>query len=228
MPIIPSHRKKHIPMKKITAPFFAACIIVGVGCHWVGVRGNGHLKTDQRTISAFTTVDASGTFTIEWRNGPPALSITTDENLLPYIDNQVSGDTLHLHTRENIWPTHGIKVVISSPTRTGAKISGAVKLTANQLSGPRFALESTGASQVTLDGNIDELLAEMTGASELIASGLQTKTTEISTTGASDAEIAVNEILKVAITGAGKVSYSGNPKTIEKHITGAGSIRHKD
>ena len=215
-------------MKKITAVFFAACIIAGIGCHWVGVRGNGHLKTDQRTISAFATVDASGAFTIEWRNGAPALSITTDENLLPYIDNQVSGDTLHLHTRENTWPTHGIKVVISSPTRTGAKISGAVKLTANQISGPRFALESTGASEVELDGNIDELLADITGASELTASGLQTKTTEISTTGASDAEIVASETLKVAITGAGKVSYSGNPKTIEKHITGAGSIRRRD
>jgi hypothetical protein len=219
---------KHIPMKKITAVFFPACIIVVVGCHWVGVRGNGHLKTDQRTISTFATVDTSGAFTIEWRNGGPALSITTDENLLPYIDNQVSGETLHLHTRENIWPTHGIKVVISSPTRTGARISGAVKLTANQISGPRFALESTGASKVKLDGNIDELLADMTGASELTASGLQTKTTEISTTGAADADIAVSETLKVAITGAGKVSYSGNPKTIEKHITGAGSIRHRD
>ncbi|PYJ74111.1 MAG: hypothetical protein DME72_03950 [Verrucomicrobia bacterium] len=227
MPIIPSHRKKQTHMKKITAIFFAACII-GVGCHWVGVRGNGHLRTEQRTISAFATVDASGAFTIEWRNDAPALSITTDENLLPYIDNQVSGDTLHLYTRENIWPTHGIKVVISSPSRTGAKISGAVRLTANQLSGPRFAFESTGASRVTLDGNIDELLAEMTGASELTANDLQTKTTEISITGASDAEIVASETLKVAITGAGEVSYSGNPKTIEKHITGAGSIRHKD
>jgi hypothetical protein len=103
-----------------------------------------------------------------------------------------------------------------------------VKLTATQIAGPKFALESTGAAQVKLDGSIDELLADMTGASELNASGLQTKTTEISTTGAADAEIAVSETLKVAITGAGKVSYSGNPKTIEKHITGAGSIRHKE
>ena len=87
---------------------------------------------------------------------------------------------------------------------------------------------STGATQVTLDGSVDELLADMTGASELKASGLQTKTSEISTTGAGDAEIAVANTLKVAITGAGKVTYSGNPKTIEKHITGAGSIRHKD
>jgi hypothetical protein len=68
----------------------------------------------------------------------------------------------------------------------------------------------------------------MTGASELTASALQTKTTEISTTGAANAEVAVTETLKVAITGAGKVSYSGNPATIEKHISGAGSIRHKD
>ena len=215
-------------MKKITIVFLAACIALVAGCNWVGIRGNGHIKTDERTISAFANIDASGTFQIEWKSGAPTLSIKTDENLLPYIDNQISGETLHLRTHEQIWPTHGIKVVISSPTRTGAKISGAVKLTANQLSGPRFALESTGAAEVELDGNIDELLADMTGASELHAGGLQTKTTEISTTGAADAEIAVSETLKVAITGAGKVSYSGNPKTIEKHISGAGSIRHRD
>jgi Putative auto-transporter adhesin, head GIN domain len=215
-------------MKKVTIVFLAGCVVLAAGCRWVGIRGNGHIKTDQRTISSFANIDAGGAFQIEWKSGAPALSITTDENLLPYIDNQISGETLHLHTREQIWPTHGIKVVISTPTRTGARISGAVKLTANQLSDPRFALESTGAAEVTLEGNIDELLANMTGASELHAGGLQTKTTEISTTGAADAEIAVSETLKVAITGAGKVSYSGSPKTIEKHISGAGSIRHKD
>ena len=215
-------------MKKITIIFLAACVALVVGCHWVGVRGNGNIKTDQRTVSAFGNIDAGGAFMIEWQNGAPALSITTDENLLSYIDSDVSGDTLHLHTRDQIWPTHGIKVVISSPRRSGAKISGAVRLTATQLAGPEFAFQSTGASRVTLDGSVDELLADMTGASELKANGLQTKTAEISTTGAADAELAVSEILKVAITGAGKVSYSGNPKTVEKHITGAGSIRHKD
>ncbi|PYJ78039.1 MAG: hypothetical protein DME69_09360 [Verrucomicrobia bacterium] len=215
-------------MKKITLVFLAVCIVLVAGCRWVGIRGNGNIKTDERMISAFANIDASGAFTIEWQNGAPTLRITTDENLLPYIDNHISGDTLRLRTHEQIWPTHGIKVVIASPTRAGAKLSGAVKLIANQIAGPKFAVGSTGATQVTLDGSVDELLADMTGASELKASGLQTKTSEISTTGAGDAEIAVANTLKVAITGAGKVTYSGNPKTIEKHITGAGSIRHKD
>ena len=215
-------------MKKITIVSLAVCAALAAGCNWIGVRGNGRVRTDERTISAVANIDLRGAFEIQWQSGTPALRITTDENLLPYIHSDVSGDTLYLRTREQLRPTHGIRVVISSPTRTAATLSGAVKLTAKQLSGPRFALQSRGASQVFLDGNIDELLADMTGASELAAGALQTKTAEISTTGAGDADIAVAETLKVAITGAGKVKYSGNPGKIEKHITGAGSIRHKD
>ena len=215
-------------MKKILIVLLAGYVVLVVGCHLPGIRGNGQIKTQERPIAAFVNLDASGAFEIEWQNGPPAVRVTTDENLLPYIENNVSEDTLHLHTREHVWPTHGIKVVISSPTRAGGKIRGAVKLTVKQLSGPIFALESKGASEVSLDGNIDRLLADMTGASHLAADGLQAKTAEISTTGAGDAEVAVTDTLKVVITGAGKVTYSGNPPTIKKQITGAGSIRHKD
>jgi hypothetical protein len=214
-------------MRKITVALVATCLVLAAGCRWIRIRGNGNIKTDERTVSAFVNIDANGAFQIEWQNGPHSLRITTDENLLPFIDSHVSRDTLSLHTREEIWPTRGIRVVISSPTRTGARIRGAVKLAANQMAGPKFALQATGASRVTLEGSVDQLLVDITGASELSASGLQTKTTEISTTGAAEAEVAVADTLKVAIRGAGKVSYSGNPKTIEKRITGAGSIRHK-
>ena len=215
-------------IKRLTIVVLAGCIGLVAGCHLPGVRGNGQPKTEERSVDGFTYVDAGGAFEIQWDNGSPALRVTTDENLLPYIENNISGNTLHLRTREHVWPTHGIKVVISSATRAGARLRGAVKLTAKQLNGPVFALESTGASEVSLEGNVDRLLADMTGASQLAAEGLRTKTAEISTTGAGDAEVAVTDTLKVAITGAGKVAYSGNPTRIEKHITGAGSIRRKD
>ena len=215
-------------MRKILIVLLAGCVALVVGCHLPGIRGNGRIKTEERPIATFANVDASGAFEIEWQNGAPAVQVTTDENLLPYIENNVSEDTLHLRSREHLWPTHGIKVVISSPTRAGGKIRGAVKLIVKQLGGPIFALEAKGASQVSLDGSVDRLLVDMTGASQLAAAGLQAKTAEISTTGAGDAEVAVTDTLKVVITGAGKVTYSGNPPTIKKQITGAGSIRHKD
>jgi Putative auto-transporter adhesin, head GIN domain len=215
-------------MKKILIVLLTGYVALLTGCHLPGMRGNGHIKTEERPVGAFTNIDASGAFEIEWENGSLALRVTSDENLLPYIENSISGDTLYLRTREHVWPTHGIKIVISSETRASARLRGAVKLTAKQLNGPVFALESKGASEISLDGNIDRLLVDMTGASQLAADGLQTKTAEISTIGAGDADVAVTDTLKVAITGAGKVTYSGNPPTIEKHITGAGSIHRKD
>jgi hypothetical protein len=215
-------------MNKVTISALGTLVVLVSGCGWPGIRGNGHITTDQREVGEFSELEAGGAFEIEWRSGPASLSITTDENLLSYIDNQIRDKRLRLHSRDHIWPTHGVKVVVSSSARNGAKMTGAVKLTAPQITGPKFYFQSTGASHVKLDGNVDELLADMTGASELDARNLKTKTAEISTTGAADADIAVSNTLKVSITGAGKVTYSGNPPSIEKHITGAGTIRHKD
>ena len=215
-------------MKKITISFAAVLGMMLACCHWIGTRGNGQITTDQRTTGPCSEIQAGGAFQIEWRSGAPALSITADANLLRYIYTRHIDNRLRLHSERSLWPTHGIKVVISSPTRTAAKLTGATRLTANKLSGAKFAVESSGAATVTLNGAVDELFADLTGASELKAGSLQTKTAEISTTGAADADVIVTDTLKVSITGAGKVTYSGNPSTVEKHVTGAGSIRHKE
>jgi hypothetical protein len=50
---------------------------------------------------------------------------------------------------------------------------------------------------------------------------------EISVTGAGKAELAVSNSLKASITGAGKVTYLGDPKSVKKDITGAGSIERR-
>ena len=214
-------------MKKLTLLLFSGVLVLA-GCHVGGIMGNGHIVTDTRPVTDFSEIEANGGFYIEWRNGPPSLSITTDQNLLQYIANENVDHRLRLHSRGNLWPTHHINVVISSPTRAGAKLTGAARLTASQLSGHSFAIESTGAAKVTLDGNVDDLVTDMTGASKLDADSLQVKTATISSTGASHAEVKVSESLKVSITGAGKVVYAGNPPTVEKHVSGAGSIRHKE
>ena len=215
-------------MNKITIAFLTGLLLLAAGCRWGGIIGNGHITTDTRSVSDFSEIEADGGFQIEWRNGPPSLAITTDQNLLQYITNQNIDHRLRLHSRGNLWPTHHINVLISSPTRSGAKLTGAARLTAKQLSGRSFAIESTGAARIMIDGTVDELITDMTGASRLEAASLQTKTAEISSTGASHAEVAVSESLKVSITGAGKVIYSGNPPMIEKHVSGAGTIRHKE
>jgi hypothetical protein len=198
------------------------------GCDVVGIRGNGNIVTTQRSIDPFSELHTSGVVRVEWRTGSPTLSVTTDENLMQYFEAKNVGKRLELRMRERVRPTHGVKVVLSGPSLSGAQLSGAADLIAHSVSGTSFSVQSTGAADITVDGTVDQLLADLTGASQLRAKGLQAKVVEISTTGAADAWVNASEKLRVAITGAGDVTYSGNPPTVEKHITGAGSIRHKD
>ena len=144
---------------------------------------------------------------------------------MQYVEMEVRDKVLHVRTTRSVRPTHSIRLALTSNALEGASFSGASRLDAHKLSGPKFYLETTGASNVTLDGAVDELVANMTGASDLRAEALQTKIAELSVTGAGDARISVSDTLKVSITGAGKVEYIGNPPHIEREITGAGSIR---
>jgi hypothetical protein len=215
-------------MNKITIAFLAVVLLAGAGCRWGGIVGNGQIVTDPRTVSDFSEIEADGGFKIEWKRGAPSLSITTDQNLLQHITNENVDHRLRLHSSGNLWPSHHINVTISSPRRLGAKLRGAADLKAQQLSEPQFAIQGSGACDVTVDGTVDDFVADLTGASDVKAKDLQTKSAEISATGAADVTISVSESLRVSITGAGDVKYYGTPKTIEKHVTGAGSIRHKE
>ena len=120
-------------MKRTTILLLAGLALAGAGCHWMGVRGNGHVTTDQRPVSEFAEIQADGMFDIVWSSGPAALTITTDDNLLSYVESTVHDGRLRLHVRQRILPTHGLKVAISSQTRTGSRLTGASDLTAHAL-----------------------------------------------------------------------------------------------
>lgn len=210
--------------KNIFAAFFLFAL---ASCDIGGLRGNGHIITEQRNVEPFVNVETGGAFQIDWRSGTPSASVTADENLMQYIELKVRDNILDVRTSRSVRPTHSIKLTLTSNALEGASFSGASRLNAHQLSGAKFYLETTGASKVTLDGTVQELVANMTGASDLRAESLQTKTAALSVTGAGDARVAVSDTLKVSITGAGKVEYIGNPQ-IEREITGAGSIRKRE
>ena len=213
-------------------PFAAAKLLTFAalclgGCHLSGIKGNGHIVSETRPVQDFTSVEAEGAFDIEWVAGPAGCTIRTDENLLRHDETSMNGKKLTLEWHGQLRPTHGMKVRISSSSLNSARLTGAVRLTATRLAGKGFYLDGTGATRVTVDGTVDDLMATMSGASKLSAADLQVKTAQLAISGAGKAEVSASDSLKVAISGAGKVTYSGNP-VIERQISGAGSVRKRD
>jgi hypothetical protein len=107
-----------------------------VACDWHGLRGNGELKTETRSLSAFVYLEAHGAYDLHWESGSPSVVISTDENLLSHIRTRTKGDKLEIDTDTHIWPRQRLKVKVSSQSLRGAELSGAVRFDAEKLSGP--------------------------------------------------------------------------------------------
>jgi hypothetical protein len=213
-------------------PFAAAKLLTFAalalgGCHISGIKGNGHITTETRPVQEFTSVDAEGAFDIQWVPGSASCTITTDSNLLSHVETSMSSGKLELRWHGQLRPTHGMKVKLSSSKLTSTRLTGAVRLEANRVAGKGFYIDGTGATRITVDGTVDDLMATMAGASKLLADSLQVRNAQLSIAGAGKAEVSVSDTLKVAISGAGKVTYRGNP-TVERQISGAGSVRQRD
>jgi len=183
------------------------------------------MTTANPPISDFTTLEVTGAYEIKWSSGKSALSISTDQNLLPLITTSVSGNTLQIAWKENLRPTKGITINVSSASLTDVQLNGAVSLTASNLSGNDLKLESNGASSISVDGSVTNLAANLSGASRLNAKSLQAQTVTVSLNGASYADVTATETLNGSIAGAGVLTYGGNPKSVEKSVGGVGRIQ---
>jgi hypothetical protein len=207
--------------------FLPLAVLILNGCSNVSVTGDGVIKTEARTVSEFSKLAVTGGYEVEWTAGKPALIISADENLLPLIKTVVSGGTLTIDSKDNFSTAKNIKVILSSPSLSGVELTGGNDFTASQLSGQSLNVESTGASDINLSGSVTNLAATLTGASKLKAKSFPVQNCTLALVGASEADVTVSGAFKVSVTGASSVTYAGNPKTVDKEVTGAGSIKQQ-
>ena len=90
-----------------------------------------------------------------------------------------------------------------------------------------LSISCTGASAMELSGKVEDLVVKMTGASDAKLYGLSVKGADINSTGASNVQVNVSELLKVRATGASNVYYKGSP-TKDINTTGASNVKRRD
>jgi uncharacterized protein YjbI with pentapeptide repeats len=214
-------------MNRATILLIGAIAVIA-GCSPPGIKGDGAMKSANRPIPDFSALEVTGAYQIKWSSGKPALTISTDQNLLPLVTTSVTGNTLHIDWKENLRPIKGITINVSSASLTDVQLNGAVSLTGSNLSGNGLKLESNGASSISVDGSVTNLEANLSGASKLNAKSLQTQAAKVSLNGASYADVTATETLNASIasiSGTGLLTYSGNPKSVEKNVSGVGRIQ---
>jgi hypothetical protein len=220
-------------------------------CHYVSgkrIRGNGKMKSENRTAGTFNGIDASGIADVYVKQDSlTTISIETDENLMEYILIENDGGTIHIRQKNgtNLKPSKAIKIFISSPVFKHFEASGAcnyyseskivseepvsidlsgssdVKL---ELKSPKIDADLSGAGTITLKGETKDFKVQGSGSTDIRCFDLMTENTTVEISGAGDAEVFASVKLDVHVSGAADVKYKGNA-AVTKEISGAGSVK---
>ncbi len=225
-------------MKKITLIVFIFALSIGVSfstncsfgnfTNFSGVQGSGTSKSENRNVSGFKKVDASGAVNVEI-TAQKSFSVTVeaDDNLLANIKTEVKGDTLKIYSEDRISPKTKVKVTISMPTIENLDVSGASSGSVVSVNADSLELKASGASKIKIDGTAKELNADASGASSIDAENLKVEDADVEASGASKITVSAANDLKVDASGASKITYTGEPKNIKQNSSGTSSVTKK-
>ncbi|MGD2077818.1 MAG: head GIN domain-containing protein [Chloroflexota bacterium] len=193
------------------------------------VNGSGNVVTEERDVSDFTAVSLQGVGDLFVdQTGSESLTITADDNLLPYIEARVSGDTLIISIERNTTFSDVAELTyrVTVAELDSLELDGLGKITADNLDGEVLTVTLDGAGDITVSGEVDRQTVEVNGAGGYNAADLQSQEAKVTHNGAGLAVVQVSDQLDATINGIGRVEYIGDPQ-VTKEVSGLGSVQQR-
>lgn len=231
----------------------AALIILFANCHkdgaW-GIRGEGAKITQTRDLGTFNEIEcdvhAEVLFT---QDDKTSIEISAQENILSVMKMEVSGSTLRIGFKRDVWTYEKITIIIHAPALKRFEVSGSGELTVqNKLEGEQLILKVSGSGKITIPtvtvnnlefqssgsgtvriegGSIRSQKIDISGSGYYQAAEVSCETCEIGMSGSGEATVKVEQRLWVSISGSGKVKYYGSPNVVTD-ISGSGKVIDMD
>lgn len=215
-------------MNKLTCGSLLLALAFISGCHFhIGdsVTGSGVRKTEKRELPTFNAINTEGAFSVEATSQKPAsFEIEADDNILPLIQSEVRNGVLYLKSEKRYQSPKGVFVRITLPELSKIEATGASKFRVQGLKNEHFEIHTTGASTITAAGETKDLEIHTTGAGLVDAHSLHATKANVSSTGAAKVDVYASDQLDASVSGVGNVTYSGNPKVVNKNTTGAATV----
>lgn len=209
------------------------------------IRGNGNVIKQERSISPFRGIIASGSYELFLSQGEEEkVIIEADENLHNLFISNVREEMLDIQIVGEVRRAKSLKVFVTfknlehlisigavdirSDTTINAEnlevfISGISSLKLN-IEAKKLEFEITDGAYAYLQGNVDEFDLRVNDEAEMNAFDLEAKKCNAKASGYSDAKINVTEQMRLRVTGASNLYYKGDPEITDRIFSGTGFI----
>jgi hypothetical protein len=199
-------------------------------------------------VENFTGIEATSAIEVIVTIGSnEGVVFEASEDALKKLKAEVKNGELHLFVDGDLHNSGELKAYVSAKTLDDLNVNGAASIEVKQvLTCTKMELEASGAGSIKLELNAQEVVANASGAAQIKVSGstkklnatatgagcikaedLKASDVDVTASGAGNAKVNVSENLNAHASGAGNVTYIGDPKKSQVNAKTAGSINKK-
>ena len=190
------------------------------------VTGSGHVTSETRAVSGYTTIVLAGSGEAKVVIGEPEqVVIEAEDNLLPYLTTNVAFGRLTLGIRPltNLSPTQPMRYTITVKHLEGLDLAGSGTFEVPNVSADLLKFEIHGSGDITAAGATDVLEAGLYGSGNIMTRELLAQSARVQIPGSGQVMVWASDQLNATIQGSGTINYFGQPK-VTRDIPGSGSV----
>ena len=246
--------KENIMNKRLLIPttiLIAAMFISGCGLQIV--TGSGKIATETREVGNFSAVKLAGIGdVIITQTDTVSVRIEAEDNLIPYFETTVQGDTLNIGIKDqylgyNLHPTRPVRFYVSTPDLNAIALAGSGNIITSDVKSKDFKVSLLGSGDITNDsltattvdinlagsGNVsldkisaDSISSTIAGSGDISVAGkVVDQTSRIVGSGDYRASDLESETATVRVTGSGN-SYVRATSSLNVTILGSGDVNY--
>jgi hypothetical protein len=182
--------------------------VVAAGC----IQGEGPLVTEPRDSRPFTNVEAGAGIHVVIHVGPAAsVVVEAQEDLLPVIATDVSGDTLHVESVDDFTSSEPVTVTVTTPVLEGIHAGGGATVHLDEAVGERLELTVKGGARLTASGSATDVTLQADGGSSVELADLLATRTHVDLDGGATATVSASQVVDGRAGGGARLTVRGDP-----------------
>lgn len=237
-------------MRKI----IVSCLLAAglVSCNLDRLNPSGNIISENREVSGFSSVSVRDGLRLHIKNSDvQSLTVTADDNIVPYIETYVNDGKLFARIKGNLWIRGKVSldVYVEAPALTSATaadgsqviiggtfgagdfsvaLSDGSRMTGGALAlSGKLTADLTDGSNMDVEGSCTTLKLDLSDGSRFEGSDFRSVDADVKASDGSHASVYASGNLTVRATDGSFVAYYGNPENKDLSSSGGSKIENR-
>ncbi len=196
-------------------------------------KGSGVIKEESRAVANFSRLVVALPVTVTLSQGTSeSLTISADDNLLPLMSTQVSGDELIIEGDKSrgFSTKKEIKIRLTVKSLNAINIKGSGDVIGDRLKSDKFDIAIAGSGDVKFKSiNAEQFRIDIKGSGDVKIDALEGKSVSADIHGSGDIRLPSVQAgqVNISIKGSGDVTAAGNADKVDIEVMGSGDVRSR-